>query len=239
MKHDQQSFAAAKAYGDGVSEIVQRFMPMVRRLAWHLHGSCGPDIDPDDLMQAGFVALTECAQRHVGPNFEGFAAYAKTRVKGAMIDLLRRSAPLSRGAIKRRRELQEVQNRLWNRLGRQPEAGEVAMEMGIDLSELAALRAAVEPMHFESIDDVYSDSSMAFCDHSPDSFAQLVSQENREMLIGAIAGLPERLQLVIQLYFVEEFNLSEIASVLGVSVPRIHQLKDQALQRIKANMAAG
>lgn len=237
MKHDQQSFAAAQAYGADAADLVRRFVPMVRRLAWHMHGSCGPDIEPDDLMQAGFVALTECAQRHVGPGMEGFAAYAKTRVKGAMIDLLRRSAPLSRGAMKRRRELQDVQRRLANRLGRQPETGELAKEMGITSGELEELRSMSEPMQFEAIDETYSDSNMLFCDQSPDSLAILVSQENRNGLIGAIAELPERLQLVIQLYFVEELNLSEIASVLGVSVPRIHQLKNQALQRIKESLA--
>jgi RNA polymerase sigma factor for flagellar operon FliA len=238
MKHDQQSFAAARAYGEGVSDIVGRFVPMVRRLAWHLHGSCGPDIDPEDLMQAGFVALTECAQRHAGPNFEGFAAYAKTRVKGAMIDLLRRSAPLSRGAIKRRRELQEAQDRLRCELGREPQVGELAMAMGIEPSEFMTLRATVEPVQFESMDEVYSDTNMSFCDSSPDSFAQLASRENRELLIGAISSLPERLQLVIQLYFVEELNLSEIASVLGVSIPRIHQLKNQALEKIRETLVS-
>lgn len=237
MKHDPQSFAAAQAYGADTADLVRRFMPMVRRLAWHMHGSSGPDIEPDDLMQAGFVALTECAQRHAGPGMEGFAAYAKTRVKGAMIDLLRRSAPLSRGAMKRRRELQEAQRRLRNRLGREPEAGELAEAMGMAPAELEALRSMSEPMHFESIDDTYSDTNMMYCDQSPDSLALLLSKENRDVLIGAIAALPERLQLVIQLYFVEELNLAEIAGVLGVSVPRIHQLKNQALQRIKESMA--
>lgn len=236
MIHDQQSFAAARAYRDGTADVVQRFTPMVRRLAWHLHGSAGSDIEPEDLMQAGFVALTECAQRHNGPDEEGFAAYAKTRVRGAMIDLFRRSAPLSRGAIKRRRELREAENRLWVRLGRTPTAFELAEAMGVDMNELAALRASSEPMHFESIEEAYSDTDMAFRDPSPDSFAVLATKENREALIAAIADLPERLQLVIQLYFVEELNLSEIASVLGVSVPRIHQLKDQALQKIREQL---
>lgn len=237
MIQDQQSFAAAKAYRDGTADVVKRFTPMVRRMAWHLHGSAGSEIEPEDLMQAGFVALTECAQRHNGPDAEGFAAYAKTRVKGAMIDLFRKSAPLSRGAIKRRRELRDAENRLWVRLGRTPTASELAEAMGIDMNELVALRASSEPMHFQSIDETYSDTDMAFSDPSPDSFAILATKENREALIAAISDLPERLQLVVQLYFVEELNLSEIASVLGVSVPRIHQLKDQALHKIREQLA--
>ena len=100
------------------------------------------------------------------------------------------------------------------------------------------MRTASEPLHFDSIDETYSDADIAFRDQSEDAFAMLVSHENREALIGAIAGLPERLQLVIQLYFVEEFNLSEIAGILGVTVPRVHQLKDQALQKIRTELVS-
>jgi len=236
MISNHQSFATARAYTDPTAAIVARFVPMVRKLAWHLHGSAGADIEPDDLVQAGLVALTECAQRHKGPGQEGFAAYAKIRVKGAMIDQLRRSAPLSRGAIQRRREIREAENRLWMKLGREPSTVELADAMGLDPGQLQEIRQASEPLHFESIEETYSDADMAFRDQSPDAFSLLVSSENREALIAAIANLPERLQLVIQLYFVEELNLSEIAAILGVTVPRVHQLKDQALQKIRVDL---
>ena len=75
---------------------------------------------------------------------------------------------------------------------------------------------------------------MAFADDRPDSFALLADNESRAQVASAIAGLPERLQMVIQLYFVEELNLAEIAQVLDVSVPRVHQLKAQALDKLRA-----
>ncbi|MDD3800248.1 MAG: sigma-70 family RNA polymerase sigma factor [Novosphingobium sp.] len=236
MISNHQSFATARAYNDPTAAVVERFVPMVRKLAWHLHGSAGSDIEPEDLVQAGLVALTECAQRHSGPDADGFAAYAKIRVKGAMIDQLRRSAPLSRGAIQRRREIREAENRLWGRLGREPSTAELAAAMDLAPRELNAMRTASEPLHFDSIDEAYSDTDMAFRDQSADAFTVMVSSENREALIAAISGLPKRLQLVIQLYFVEELNLSEIAGVLGVTVPRVHQLKDQALQKIRSEL---
>ena len=71
---------------------------MVRKLAWYYEGSCGASVDVDDLLQAGMIALTECAQRHDRPGEDGFAAYAKMRVRGAMIDLLRGQSPHARGA---------------------------------------------------------------------------------------------------------------------------------------------
>ncbi len=237
MIHDQKALAAAQAYVDPTADVIRRFLPMVRRMAWHLHGSAPPEIDPEDLIQTGLIALADCAARHTGPGLDGFAAYAKIRVKGAMIDLMRRAAPLSRGSMQRRRDIRNAEQRLRNRLCREPAAAELAAEIGMDPAEFEAMRAAAEPARFEAIDQVYSDSDGAFGDPSPDAFAQLANEENREALIAAIAGLPRRLQTVIQLYFVEELNLSEIAAVLNVSIPRVHQLKAQALASLREELA--
>jgi RNA polymerase sigma factor FliA len=244
MIHDQKPFTAAlsanrriaAAYVGDPTDRVRRFMPMVRRLAWHLQG--GRDgIEVEDLMQAGLVALTECSQKHNGPGEDGFAAYAKMRVRGAMVDLIRRHVPLSRGGVERRRMMREKQAMLTGQLGREPYDSELAAAMGLTLAELEGLRSISEPLRFEALDDAYSDSSMAFADDRPDSLALLEDQELRESVAGAIAELPERLQMVIQLYFVEELNLAEIAEVLGVSIPRVHQLKGQAIDRLRAALS--
>ncbi len=85
MKHDHTPFTAARtAYRGDIADRVRRFLPMVRRLAWHVHRSGRPGIELEDLMQAGLVALTECSQKHSGPAEDGFAACAKMRVRGAM-----------------------------------------------------------------------------------------------------------------------------------------------------------
>jgi RNA polymerase sigma factor for flagellar operon FliA len=101
------------------------------------------------------------------------------------------------------------------------------------LAALAELRATSEPLRFETLDDTYSDSDPAFADDRPDSLMLLEDKEMRETLGEAIASLPQRLQIVVQLYFVEELNLAEIAQVIDVSVPRVHQLKAQALDKLK------
>lgn len=238
MKHDHKPFAAAiSAYRGDIADRVRRFLPMVKRLAWHVHGSGRPGIELEDLMQAGLVALTECAQKHAGPGEDGFAAYAKLRVRGAMVDLIRRHVPLSRGAAERRRQVREQESALRAALGREPKPAEIAAAMGISEAELADLRASSEPLRFEPIDDAYSDSDMAFADERPDAPTHLADEELRQHLAEAIAELPERLQLVVQLYFVEELNLSEIAAVLEVSIPRVHQLKAQALAKLKEALA--
>lgn len=235
MKHDHRGFAAARAYAQNeAADRIRRFLPMVKRLAWHVHGSGRAGIEVEDLVQAGLVALTECAQRHDGPTEDGFAAYAKLRVRGAMVDLVRRSTPLSRSATERRRLLREKTTALTNELGRPPSDDELAAAMGLTTRELADQNAADQPLRFEAIDDAYSDSNAAFADDRPDAFAMLADSEMRSAVASAISDLPERLQMIIQLYFVEELNLAEIAEVLGVSIPRVHQLKAQALDKLRA-----
>lgn len=239
MNLEHRGRAAVRAYRDDTADRIRRFLPMVRRLAWHVHGSGRAGIEVEDLVQAGLVALTECARKHNGQTEDGFAAYAKLRVRGAMVDLIRRTAPLSRSAADRRRAIREQTDSLAAILGRQPTESELAEAMHVTLSDLADMRASAEPLRFEAIDDAYSDSSMAFADDRPDSFALLADDEMRRVVAHAIAELPERLQLVIQLYFVEELNLAEIAAVLEVSVPRVHQLKAQALDKLRARLGDG
>ena len=240
MKHDPRGFAAAQAYKkDEVSDRIRRFLPMVKRLAWHVHGSGRAGIELEDLIQAGLVALTECSQKHSGPTEDGFAAYAKLRVRGAMVDLVRRSTPLSRSATERRRALREKTAALSTELGHPPSEAELAASMGMTENQLADQRAADEPLRFEHIDDAYTDSNSAFADDRPDSFEMLADQEMRGAVASAIGNLPERLQMIIQLYFVEELNLAEIAEVLTVSIPRVHQLKAQALEKLKDALGDG
>lgn len=226
----------ASAYQDDVTDRVRRFLPMVRRMAWHIHGSGRPGMEIGDLMQTGLVALTECAQKHQGPGEDGFAAYAKMRVRGAMIDMIRRTVPMSRGASERRRQIEVNEQNLRVHLGREPLASELAEAMGVSEPELQTLRDANRPLHFDSIDELYSDQDMAFADERTDALQLLVDTEMRDTVAAAISALPERLQLVIQLYFVEELNLAEIAQVLQVSIPRVHQLKAQALSKLKGDL---
>jgi RNA polymerase sigma factor FliA len=235
MIHDHKSLTSA--YRGDNADRIRRFVPMVRRLAWHMHGGGRQGIELEDLMQAGMVALTECSQRHVGPGEDGFAAYAKLRVRGAMVDLVRRQLPLSRGGSERRRMLREAETRLRGELGREASEAELCESLGVTPEELGTLRAAAQPLRFESIDEAYSASDPAFADDRPDSFTLLADAELRDHLVEAITELPDRLQLIVQLYFLEELNLSEIAEALSVSVPRVHQLKAQAIERLRGAMA--
>ena len=238
MIHRHCFTATAQAYTGDSADRIARFLPMVKRLAWHVHGGGCAGLDVEDLFQTGVVALTEAAQRHAGPGEDGFAAYAKLRVRGAMIDLIRRTVPASRHVVERRKLLQRHRNALRGQLGREPSAVELAEAMQLSLAELGQLQSDCIEVRFEPLDEVISENDAAFLDDGSDIFGNLAAAQLRESLIAAIAALPDRLKLVVQLYFLEELNLAEIAEVLEVSVPRVHQLKAQALTAMRAGMVA-
>lgn len=199
MIHNHSSFAVSEAYGSSADDRVRRFTPLVNKQAWHLAASVEDFMDAEDLIQVGMIALIECSRRHDRPTEDGFAAYAKMRVRGAMVDAIR----ASRKGMRRRGESQDDRPRI----------------------------------RLEALDEVYADSDAAFASEEPDALAQVIEAEDHAGLSEALMELPDRLQIVLQLYFVEELNLSEIASVLEVSIPRIHQLKAAALKQLKERLS--
>jgi RNA polymerase sigma factor for flagellar operon FliA len=239
MKHDVAAFAHANPYAPTRAEVadrVRRFLPLVRRAAWHVHGRGREGLEIEDLVQAGIVALTECAQRHAGPTEDGFAAYAKIRVRGAMLDEVRRVAHDSRTARTKRAGYDRALEALRGQLGREPSRAELARAMEVSDAELLAIEAS--GVKLTPIDDAYDETSLAFASDDPDPFEALCASEDRDRLLRAMIQLPDRLKLVLQLFFVEELNLTEIAAVLEVSVPRVHQLRAKALKDLRALMEA-
>lgn len=236
MSYEKHNFAGAQAYRDNslVEDRVRRFLPMVRRAAWHIYGVGREGLEIEDLMQAGIVALTECAMKHEGPGEDGFAAYAKMRVRGAMFDQIRKLMPDSRTQVQKRKRYDAAVTALRTQLGREPSRAEIAAKLGCNDEDLREMEGA--RIQLSSIEDSYDESNPAFADETPDPFDVLAQMEDRDRLVAALGELPERLQLVLQLFFVEEMNLTEIAQVLEVSVPRVHQLRGQALAKLKSAM---
>ena len=215
---------------------VEEHLPLVRRLAWHVHGSVSTAVEVEDLVQVGLVALVEAAAAFEDRGLVTFKQYLTTRVRGAMIDELRRHAATTRGAMKRRREYANAVRALTSELGRSPSEAQVAERLGVNVARLRAEYLTAEAAKFDSLDEVYADDQPWFADDTPDAFEQLADSQVRDRLIAAIATLPEREQLVIQLYHVEELNLEEIGQVLGVGAARVCQIKSAALGRLKKAM---
>jgi RNA polymerase sigma factor for flagellar operon FliA len=213
--------------------MVRKHLPLVRKIAWHVHGSMSSIVEVEDLIQIGMVALIEAVSGFEDRGQVTFEQYLMTRLRGAMIDELRRQATLTRGAMRRRKAYQETISMLATELGHAPNDAQVAEKLGVTPEKLRAEYATAEAVRFDSIDEMYSDESPWFMSEEPNAFDQLAEGDQREALIAAIGELPEREARVIQLYYVEELNLEEIGQVLGVGAARVCQIKASAHARLK------
>jgi RNA polymerase sigma factor for flagellar operon FliA len=213
--------------------LVRKHLPLVRRVAWHIHGSMSSIVEIEDLVQIGLVALVEAVAAFEDRGVVTFERYLLTRLRGAMIDELRRQATLTRGAMRRRRAYNDAISALTLELGHRPADMEIAARLGVTVEKLRTEYSNAEAVRFDSIDDVYTDEGPWFMSDEPNAFDALADGEQREALIAAIAELPEREAQVIQLYYVEELNLEEIGQVFGVGSARVCQIKKSAHDRLK------
>lgn len=231
---------ARKAYANPQADpakLVQSHSNIVRRIAWHVHSRMSSAIDVEDLMQIGLVALVEAAQ-----NFEdrgiAFAPYAATRVRGAMVDALRRDARMGRAGMANRRYLASIRARLEQEYMRSPSDAEMAGAAGLDASAYHAMAASTQPVGQESIEESYSDHDMWFADLADGADTMMEKAQLREALVENLSKLSEREAMVLQLYFVEELNLDEIGETLNVGAARICQIKKAALDKMRTMMMA-
>jgi RNA polymerase sigma factor for flagellar operon FliA len=234
---DPALYAPARLAQLDPERLISSHTALVRRIAWHVHARVSTAIDIEDLVQIGMIALIEAARSFEDRGHAAFATYASVRVRGAMIDQLRKGATLVRSAIRRKREWGQVRARLEGQLGRQASDEEMAAALALPVADYRAAMAQTHAVQTERLDDVYSDHSDWFASDEPDAHEQLEAGDRRRAIAAAIARLPAREAQVLQLYFVEELNLEEIGQVLGVGAARICQIKKAALTRLRGHLA--
>jgi len=213
---------------------------LVKRIAFHLMNRLPPSVQAEDLIQAGMIGLLE-ASRHYDPSQgASFETYAGIRVRGAMLDEIRRSDWTPRSVHRKSREAAEVLRNLEQATGRDAKAAEVADLLGLELSQYHLILTESSAAHIFSFDqpDEHTGETIALpqSDESTPG-EQIEYQSFRNALAEAIKNLPERESLVMSLYYDEDLNLREIGEILGVSESRVCQIHGQALVRLKARLA--
>lgn len=215
-------------------ELIRTHGDLVRRIAYHLCAKLPPSVEVDDLIQAGMIGLLEAANQFKSGRGATFETYAGIRIRGAMLDSLRRLDWTPRSVHRRAREVADAIREIESTTGAEAPATAIATKLGVSIDEYHQIVQDSTMSYVSSLEDIEGNDP---ADEQVDPLRSLVDSGFRAALASAIDGLPEREKLVMSLYYQDELNLKEIGLVLGVTESRVSQLHGQALSRLKARLA--
>jgi len=226
-------------------EAITRYMPLIKKLAGKLSIALPPSLDEEDLVGSGIIGLIEAWERYESSRGVQFSTYATWRIKGAMIDEIRRSSPAPRSFFNQFRQVHEAEEKLRQALNREPEREEVASALGWSPSTVEQVWANYNLMTVVSLEKVILSSDgeeslklegvIASPEQTPEEV--LTDKEQIERLAAALDKLPSRERLMLSLFYYEELTKKEIAELMKVSAARISQLHARAVERLREILA--
>ncbi|MDP2835245.1 MAG: RNA polymerase sigma factor FliA [Pseudomonadota bacterium] len=221
--------------------LAQEFLPMVKRIAYHMMTRLPASVEVDDLIQAGLMGLMDAADRYDSEQGAHFETYATQRVRGAMLDELREADWASRNVRRAGRQIENAVHHLQQRNQRPPSEQEIAEEMGLDIHayfDLLNDARGAQLVYYEDLHEGDGDDFLErFADRGHQApFDVLSSVHFKKALAQAVGILPEREKQLMGMYYEQEMNFKEIGTVLGVSESRICQLHSQAIARLRGRL---
>lgn len=227
-------------------ELLERHLGLVHHVALGILRKAPPHAELDDLVSAGTIGLMEAVDNFEPAYGLAFSTFAQPRIRGAILDDLRRRDHVSRAQRKRLRDIGRARERLASELGREPDARELAGELEIPVDtywhwdrnlQRASQVSLDQPMDGRDGREMRPLEVVADDDiEMPDE--QLARAEEVEILRDHILALPQREREVLSLYYFEELKLREIAEIFGVTESRISQIRSQAIGRLRKTMVA-
>lgn len=230
--------AAAYTQFDNRAVLVEQHAPLVKRIAHHLMARLPASVQLDDLLQSGMVGLLEAARNFDGSKGASFETFAGIRIRGAMLDEIRRGDWTPRSVHRNSRRVTSAVSDLEKQLGRDPRDTEVADFLELSIDEYHHILHDVSMGKLVGIEDLAGAADTLGTVTHAVAFDGVADQRFQSSLTEAIKTLPEREALVLSLYYDEELNLKEIGQVLGVGESRVSQIHSQAVVRLKAKLKA-
>ncbi len=231
----------ATAMGFDGEQVVEQHLGLVKRIACHLLGRLPANVQMEDLVQAGTIGLLEAARHFDAGRGASFETYAGIRIRGAMLDEVRRNDWTPRSVHRNARRVSAAIRAVENSTGREAQPREIAEWLEVDLDEYHAMAQDSAAARLFSLSEL-AEADGSFEDMLPASEAGPAEEFDRDAmqreLARVVGGLPERERMVMSLYYEQELNLREIGAVLGVTESRVCQLHGQALNRIRARLAS-
>ena len=216
--------------------LILEHIPMVKRVAVHLKVRVPPFMELDELIQVGMVGLIEAARAFDPTKGFEFENFALNRVRGAMLDEVRRQSYLPRSAVAFNKAENEAVHALVSQLGRNPSQTEIAQQMGMQPDEFQKERAQAKRFETYSMQVVSEEVMGVQADPMMQPEVAVEEAQFMDAVTAAIDHLPEREKLVISLYYVDELNLKEIGAVLGVSESRVSQILSQVVKKLRQDL---
>jgi len=218
---------------DNKDGLINENLELVKRIAYYYRGRVGKIIEIEDLLQLGMVGLVEAAHNYSPQDDVPFASYARLRIKGAIVDYLRKSSNLCRGTIRRKQDYERAKRSLEKKLNRDPSVEEIAIELQVEVSELSKWKHDFAVSQHKSIDEAteaYGD--FLFSMEEPVE-EKIFNGQLKQLLRENLTSLNQQQLLVLQLYYVEELNVYEIAEVMSVTTGRVSQIKSAAIKILR------
>ena len=220
-------------------QLVEKYTPLVKKIAYHLSARLPADIHIDDIIQSGLIGLLDASKHYDPRQGAQFETYATIRIRGAILDEVRRSDWVPKSVHKKARDLAAAMQEIERKTGRDARDIEVAQEMGISIEEYYKILKDSSSCRMLSFDDLDTDDTQSlgmFEDRQSNVVTEVLDDEFRQRLSQAIASLPERERMVMSLYYDTEMNLKEVGLLIGISESRVSQLLSQAQLRLQARM---
>ncbi|MEJ2360237.1 MAG: RNA polymerase sigma factor FliA [Gammaproteobacteria bacterium] len=222
------------------NEIVEKHAPLVKRIACHLINRLPASVQLEDLIQAGMIGLLEASRNYDQDQGASFETYAGIRIRGAMLDEIRKNDWAPRSVHRKARMVAEAVRNIEHTHGRDARDTEIADMLEISLDEYYKILQDNSYHKVLSVEDMgLGEESLLdnISDNSPGILDGLQKDDMQQIIAEAVASLPERERLVMALYYDEELNLREIGAVMGVSESRVSQIHSQAVIRLQARMS--